>query len=97
MSASVAPTAPSSRTRIRRIPDRAHYDAETIAAIVDAAPDQRQGVERHRRVAPSAQLGHRGTAHRRGQRGIHGAGDTFRSPGLKAALRLLTLCCLRSP
>ncbi len=37
MSASVAPTAPSSRTRIRRIPDRAHYDAETIAAIVDAA------------------------------------------------------------
>ncbi len=31
-----APTAPSSRTRLRRLPDRAHYGAETIHAIVDA-------------------------------------------------------------
>lgn len=29
--------APSSRTRVRRLPDRAHYDADTVAAIVDAA------------------------------------------------------------
>ena len=32
------PAAPSSRTRIRRLPERAHYDAETIHAIVDASP-----------------------------------------------------------
>lgn len=31
------PLAPSPRTRVRRLPDRAHYDAETIAAIVDSA------------------------------------------------------------
>lgn len=31
------PTAPSARTRIRRLPDRGHYDAETVAAIIDAA------------------------------------------------------------
>ena len=31
------PAAPSPRTRIRRLPDRAHYDSETIASIVDAA------------------------------------------------------------
>lgn len=30
-------TAPSSRTRVHRKPDRAHYDAEAINAIVDAA------------------------------------------------------------
>lgn len=30
-------SAPSSRTRVRRLPDRAHYDADTVAAIVDAA------------------------------------------------------------
>jgi nitroimidazol reductase NimA-like FMN-containing flavoprotein (pyridoxamine 5'-phosphate oxidase superfamily) len=30
-------TAPSSRTRVRRKPERADYDAETIEAIVDAA------------------------------------------------------------
>jgi nitroimidazol reductase NimA-like FMN-containing flavoprotein (pyridoxamine 5'-phosphate oxidase superfamily) len=30
-------TAPSSRTRVRRKPERAHYDAEAINAIVDAA------------------------------------------------------------
>ena len=30
-------TAPSPRTRVRRLPERAHYDADTIAAIVDAA------------------------------------------------------------
>ena len=30
-------TAPSSRTRVRRKPERADYDAETINAIVDAA------------------------------------------------------------
>lgn len=30
-------TAPSSRTRVRRKPDRADYDAEAIKAIVDAA------------------------------------------------------------
>ena len=29
--------APSPRTRIRRLPERAHYDAATVAAIVDAA------------------------------------------------------------
>ena len=29
--------APSARTRIRRLPERAHYDAETVAAIIDAA------------------------------------------------------------
>src|SRR5690606_10635390 len=29
--------APSPRTRIRRLPERAHYDAATMAAIVDAA------------------------------------------------------------
>lgn len=29
--------APSSRTRIRRMPERAHYDADTVNAIVDAA------------------------------------------------------------
>ncbi|MBR0567403.1 pyridoxamine 5'-phosphate oxidase family protein [Azoarcus sp. L1K30] len=29
--------APSARTRVRRLPDRGHYDAGTIAAIVDAA------------------------------------------------------------
>lgn len=29
--------APSPRTRVRRMPDRAHYDAEVINAIVDAA------------------------------------------------------------
>ena len=30
-------TAPSPRTRVRRLPERAHYDADIIAAIVDAA------------------------------------------------------------
>jgi nitroimidazol reductase NimA-like FMN-containing flavoprotein (pyridoxamine 5'-phosphate oxidase superfamily) len=30
-------TAPSARTRVRRKPERAHYDAEAIHAIVDAA------------------------------------------------------------
>jgi len=30
-------TAPSARTRVRRKPERAHYDAEAINAIVDAA------------------------------------------------------------
>ena len=30
-------TAPSPRTRVRRLPERAHYDADSIAAIVDAA------------------------------------------------------------
>ena len=30
-------TAPSERTRVRRLPDRARYDAESLAAIVDAA------------------------------------------------------------
>ncbi|MGR6805790.1 pyridoxamine 5'-phosphate oxidase family protein [Sphaerotilus natans] len=29
--------APSERTRVRRLPERARYDAETLAAIVDAA------------------------------------------------------------
>ncbi|MDA0236081.1 MAG: pyridoxamine 5'-phosphate oxidase family protein [Proteobacteria bacterium] len=29
--------APTPRTRVRRLPERAHYDADTIAAIVDAA------------------------------------------------------------
>lgn len=29
--------APSSRTRVRRLPDRAHYDTDSVAAIVDAA------------------------------------------------------------
>jgi len=41
MSESTAPSAPSARTRrtqIRRLPERARYDSETIAAIVDAAP-----------------------------------------------------------
>lgn len=31
------PAAPSSRTRVRRLPERAHYDANTVAAILDAA------------------------------------------------------------
>lgn len=31
------PAAPSARTRVRRMPERAHYDADTVAAIVDAA------------------------------------------------------------
>jgi hypothetical protein len=31
------PLAPSPRTRVRRLPERAHYDADTVAAIVDAA------------------------------------------------------------
>ncbi|NDY93146.1 pyridoxamine 5'-phosphate oxidase family protein [Ideonella livida] len=30
--------APSERTRVRRLPERATYDAEAIAAVVDAAP-----------------------------------------------------------
>lgn len=30
-------SAPSPRTRVRRLPERAHYDAATVAAIVDAA------------------------------------------------------------
>ncbi|WP_345792269.1 pyridoxamine 5'-phosphate oxidase family protein [Thauera sp. JM12B12] len=30
-------TAPSARTRVRRLPERAQYDADTVAAIVDAA------------------------------------------------------------
>ena len=30
-------TAPSPRTRVRRLPERAHHDAATVAAIVDAA------------------------------------------------------------
>lgn len=29
--------APSPRTRVRRLPDRAHYDAATVAAILDEA------------------------------------------------------------
>ncbi|THF60191.1 pyridoxamine 5'-phosphate oxidase family protein [Pseudothauera rhizosphaerae] len=29
--------APSSRTRVRRLPDRAHYDFDTVAAVVDAS------------------------------------------------------------
>lgn len=29
--------APSPRTRVRRMPERAHYEADTVAAIVDAA------------------------------------------------------------
>jgi nitroimidazol reductase NimA-like FMN-containing flavoprotein (pyridoxamine 5'-phosphate oxidase superfamily) len=29
--------APSARTRVHRLPDRAHYDAATVAAVVDAA------------------------------------------------------------
>jgi nitroimidazol reductase NimA-like FMN-containing flavoprotein (pyridoxamine 5'-phosphate oxidase superfamily) len=29
--------APSTRTRVRRMPERAHYEADTVAAIVDAA------------------------------------------------------------
>lgn len=32
-----APAAPSSRTRVRRKPERARYDAESVNAIVDAA------------------------------------------------------------
>lgn len=32
-----APAAPSTRTRVRRMPERAQYDAAEIAAIVDAA------------------------------------------------------------
>ncbi len=35
-SQSVSPS-PSPRTRVRRLPERAHYDADTVAAIVDAA------------------------------------------------------------
>ncbi len=31
------PAAPSSRTRVRRLPERAHYDRASVAAIVDAA------------------------------------------------------------
>lgn len=31
------PPSPSPRTRVRRLPERAHYDADHIAAIVDAA------------------------------------------------------------
>lgn len=31
------PAAPSTRTRIRRRPERAHYDFDTVAAVVDAA------------------------------------------------------------
>jgi uncharacterized protein len=31
------PIAPSPRTRVRRLPARAHYDADTVTAIVDAA------------------------------------------------------------
>ncbi|MDX9885403.1 pyridoxamine 5'-phosphate oxidase family protein [Thauera sp.] len=31
------PAAPSARTRVRRLPERAHYDAHRVAAIVDAA------------------------------------------------------------
>lgn len=31
------PTPPTDRSRIRRIPKRAHYDAETVFAILDAA------------------------------------------------------------
>lgn len=31
------PAAPSPRTRVRRLPERAHYDADAVAAIVDAA------------------------------------------------------------
>lgn len=31
------PAAPSLRTRIRRMPERAHYEADAVAAIVDAA------------------------------------------------------------
>ena len=34
---STADHAPSARTRVRRLPDRAHYDFDTVAAIVDAA------------------------------------------------------------
>jgi hypothetical protein len=30
------PAAPSSRTRVRRLPERAHYDTDSVAAIVDA-------------------------------------------------------------
>lgn len=30
--------APSPRTRVRRLPDRAHYDSASIAAIIDAVP-----------------------------------------------------------
>ncbi|BAL24768.1 pyridoxamine 5'-phosphate oxidase family protein [Azoarcus sp. KH32C] len=30
------PASPSSRTRVRRLPERAHYDTDSIAAIVDA-------------------------------------------------------------
>jgi hypothetical protein len=31
------PTAPSPRTRVRRLPERARYDADSVGAIVDAA------------------------------------------------------------
>lgn len=31
------PPAPSERTRIRRLPDRGHYDADTVYSIIDAA------------------------------------------------------------
>ena len=34
------PSAPSPRTRVRRLPERAHYDANAIATIVDAAMRQ---------------------------------------------------------
>ena len=37
MPQSASAAAPSSRARIRRLPERAHYDASTVAAIVDAA------------------------------------------------------------
>ena len=30
------PAGPSSRTRVRRLPERAHYDTDSVAAIVDA-------------------------------------------------------------
>lgn len=30
-------SAPSARSRVRRLPDRAHYDFDTIAAIIDSA------------------------------------------------------------
>ena len=31
------PYAPSQRSRVRRHPERAHYDCETVFAILDAA------------------------------------------------------------
>ncbi len=30
-------TAPSARTRVRRLPERAHYSADSVSAIIDAA------------------------------------------------------------